>query len=249
MFFVCLSGLISIQGFSWGSVGHKIVAQFAQKALDKSIVDSVQFYLGKMSFQEASVWMDEVRSDNSYDYLKPLHYVNAERDVTYVKTKGDDVVNELEMVISILKKKGPRNKDKIAMALRELFHLAGDIHQPLHCGYGEDKGGNTISVSFGSGEWNLHSLWDTGLIKEEGISLNDCLKLSNEIPIAEQKEIQKTDIVKWVNESRELLPFIYDFDKRKITQEYSSKAKLIIEKQLVRAGIRLAKILYETFKR
>jgi hypothetical protein len=247
--FVGMFLIVSIQAFPWGAKGHKIVAEFALRALsaNKEIVDSVQYFLGKMTFQEASVWMDEVRSDAAYDYLKPRHYVNVERDATYVKTKDDNVVNELEMVISILSAKGPRDKDKIAMALRELFHLVGDIHQPLHCGYAEDKGGNEINAGYGDSD-NLHSAWDTGIIKEENIGLNDCFKLSNTLSITEQKEIQKIDVVKWMNESRELLPFVYGFDK-KLTTSYAAKAKPIIEKQLVRAGIRLAAVLFKTFKR
>jgi hypothetical protein len=246
---IAVFSALSIHAFPWGAKGHKIVAEFALKALsaDQHIIDSVQYFLGKMTFQEASVWMDEVRSDGAYDHLKPRHYVNVERDATYVKTKDDNVVTELEMVISILSAKGPRDKDKIAMALRELFHLVGDIHQPLHCGYAEDKGGNEIHVSYGDSD-NLHSVWDTGLIKEENIGLNDCLKLSNTLGAGEQKEIQRIDVLKWMNESRDLLPFVYSFDK-KITPEYAAKAKPIIEKQLVRAGIRLAAVLFRTFKR
>ena len=53
---------------------------------------------------------------------------------------------------------------------------------------------------------------------------------------------------RWMNESRELLPFVYGFEK-KLTTSYASKAKPIIEKQLVRAGIRLAAVLFRTFKR
>lgn len=247
--FACLFTLISVKSFGWGAKGHKIVAEYAKLALsaDQHIIDSVQYFLGKMTFQEASVWMDEVRSDKTYDYLKPRHYVNVEKDATYVKTKDDNAVNELEIVISILTAKGPRDKDKIAMALRELFHLVGDLHQPLHCGYAEDKGGNAISVRHGDSD-NLHAIWDTGLIVEENIGLNDCLKFSNTLSKEEVKAIQQIDVVKWMNESREHLPFVYNFDK-KITADYADKAKLIIEKQLTRAGIRLAAVLFRTFKR
>ncbi|MBP7809098.1 MAG: S1/P1 nuclease [Bacteroidia bacterium] len=250
LLFAVLFTLVSIQSFGWGAKGHKIVAEFAKQALsaNQQVIDSIQYYLGTMTFQEASVWMDEVRSDASYDYLKPRHYVNVERDATYVKTKDENAVNELEVVISILSAKGPRDKDKIAMALRELFHLVGDLHQPLHCGYAEDKGGNSVSVSYGDSQ-NLHSMWDTGLIKEENIGLKDCLQFSNTLSKAEIQQIQQINVVKWMEESREFLPFVYGFEKGKITSEYAAKAKPIIEKQLVRAGIRLAAVLFRTFKR
>jgi hypothetical protein len=247
---ICSFSVLSIQAFAWGAKGHKIVAEYAKLALsaDQRIIDSVQYFLGSMTFQEASVWMDEVRSDPSYDYLKPRHYVNVERDATYVKTKDENAVNELEAVIAILSTKGPRDKDKIAMALRELFHLVGDLHQPLHCGYAEDKGGNAIAVNYGDSQ-NLHSMWDSGLIKEENIGLNDCLQFSNTLSKEEVKAIQQINVVKWMEESREYLPFVYGFEKGKITADYSKKAKPIIEKQLVRAGMRLAAILFRTFKK
>ena len=237
--------------FGWGAKGHKIVAAFAKEALtaNTEVIDSVQYYLGAMSFEEASVWMDEVRSNSVYDYLKPVHYVNVERDATYVKTKDPNAVNELEMVLSILTAKGPRDKDKTAMALKELFHLVGDLHQPLHAGYAQDKGGNSVDVSYAGKPTNLHKLWDSEIIFEEKISFNDCKKLANNISLKEQGEIQRIDAVKWMNESRELLPFVYGFSNGKIQDEYSAKAKPIIEKQLVRAGIRLAAVLYRTFKR
>jgi hypothetical protein len=246
----CLFAIITFQSYGWGAKGHKIVAEYAKLALsaDQRLIDSVQYFLGSMTFQEASVWMDEVRSDPSYDYLKPRHYVNVERDATYVKTNDENAVNELEAVIAILSAKGPRDKDKIAMALRELFHLVGDLHQPLHCGYAEDKGGNAISVTSGDSQ-NLHSMWDSGLIKEENISLNDCLQFSNTLSKEEVKAIQQINVVKWMEESREYLPFVYGFEKGKITSDYSKKAKPIIEKQLVRAGMRLAAVLFRTFKR
>lgn len=237
------------EGFCWGARGHKMVAEFAKQTLDKTIVDSVQCFLGNMSFQEAAVWMDEVRSDPAYNYLKPRHYINVERDATYVKDNNENVVNELELVIALLQSKAPRDKEKIAFALRELFHLVGDLHQPLHAGYGEDKGGNTIEVSYAGKPTNLHKIWDTDIIEEENINLKDCFKCANEMSMEEKRAAQKIDVVKWMDESRALLPFVYGFENGKISSEYSSKAKPIIEKQLVKGGIRLAAVLFRAFKK
>ena len=45
-------------------------------------------------------------------------------------------------------------------ALKFLVHFVGDVHQPLHAGYGVDRGGNDIKVWFYGDNTNLHSLWD-----------------------------------------------------------------------------------------
>jgi hypothetical protein len=44
-------------------------------------------------------------------------------------------------------------------ALRFIIHLVGDVHQPLHLGKKEDRGGNSLNVFFFGVRTNLHSLW------------------------------------------------------------------------------------------
>lgn len=244
--FVLISGKAM---FGWGDKGHKIVSEIAEKCLEKSIVDSVNFYLGKMTFQEASVWMDAMRSDNSYNYMKPWHYINVEKDATYVKTKEENVVNKLDECIEVLKNRKKHTHSEINMALKIIFHLVGDIHQPLHNGYANDKGGNSVDVDFAGQQSNLHKVWDSGIIEKGKINLSDCLKMANELGLKEGKELQDVNVTKWMLESRELLPGVYAFEKGIITQAYIDKNKPIVEKQLVRGGIRLAAILHQAFKK
>lgn len=64
----------------------------------------------------------------------------------------------------------PRDEKRIA--LRFVAHLVGDIHQPLHSGFAEDLGGNSVDVPFNGRKENLHALWDTGLVElEEGTTV------------------------------------------------------------------------------
>ncbi len=240
--------LLPASTFAWGAKGHKIIAAIAKQCLEKQVVDSVQKFLGVMSFEEASVWMDEVRGQHEYDYLKPWHYVNVEKDKTYVKTKDPEVVNQIEIYISVLKEKGVRDKENIYFALKVLFHLIGDLHQPLHCGYKADKGGNEVELQFLKRKTNLHKVWDTEIIEEENISLSDCLTLANKMSAEEKKKIQNNNVEVWMNEARTLLPEVYNFEEN-IKQDYIDKNKPVIEKQLVRAGIRLAMVLHQTFKK
>lgn len=96
---------LALQTFSWGDRGHKIVAQITKSCLEKSILDSVQFYLGKMSFKQASVWMDEMRSDEKYNYMRTWHYINIEKDSVYINNGEENVVSEIEKAIALLKTK------------------------------------------------------------------------------------------------------------------------------------------------
>lgn len=53
-------------------------------------------------------------------------------------------------------------------ALRFVIHFLGDLHQPLHVARDSDRGGTMTDVLFyvpGQGtEWNLHSVWDFGML-------------------------------------------------------------------------------------
>ena len=76
---------------------------------------------------------------------------------------GQCVVEAIEKQTEVLASKA--SDDKRLLALKYLVHFVGDVHQPLHAGYGEDRGGNTYQIqAFGHGS-NLHAFWDSGLIK------------------------------------------------------------------------------------
>src|SRR6202042_1022788 len=58
--------------------------------------------------------------------------------------------------------KEPGQAGKLA-SLKFLGHWVGDIHQPLHVSFEDDRGGNNIAVTGECGS-NLHSAWDTCLV-------------------------------------------------------------------------------------
>ena len=125
-----------------------MIASIAYQFLDKSVKDSVDKYLDGVSIQEASVWMDVIRSDHSFDYMKPMHYVNVEKGEEYKQVTGDNIINELTDVVERLHDNKSRTKWGVKGDLEILIHLVGDMHQPLHVGYGKDKGGNTVQLYY-----------------------------------------------------------------------------------------------------
>lgn len=86
---------IPLKSNAWGAEGHKMTASIAYQFLDKSVKDSVDKYLAGTSIEEASVWMDVIRSDHSFDYMKPMHYVNVEKGEQYKQATGDNIINEI----------------------------------------------------------------------------------------------------------------------------------------------------------
>ena len=75
--------IVQTNSFGWGHQGHCIVADIAQSQMNKNVIDSVNKYLGTMTFEMASNWMDDVRSDHYFDFMKPWHYINIEKGQTY----------------------------------------------------------------------------------------------------------------------------------------------------------------------
>lgn len=58
-------------------------------------------------------------------------------------------------------------------AITFLIHFIGDIHQPLHIGWKEDRGGNSVKCTFFGKDTNLHSVWDSGMIYHSGYNTQD----------------------------------------------------------------------------
>jgi hypothetical protein len=91
---------------------------------------------------------------------------NSEFERMNIMEALDYIINEFESKES--------TKEEKALLLCWLFHLVGDLHQPLHTSamftprlFSEgDRGGNSIRV----GKYNLHSTWDWALGGEKEIS-------------------------------------------------------------------------------
>jgi len=182
--------------------------------------------------------------------MKPWHYINIERGETYkASTAERNIVLILNSAINELRHKDSLKFKNIQEDLYILFHLVGDLHQPLHVGYGVDKGGNDIDVSFiyKTYHTNLHKVWDFEIIESKNITLADILKQYDSLSTEQIKSVEHINVLQWMNESRAYLPAVYDFEKRFITQEYVDVNTVVIEKQILFAGMRLAAVLRETF--
>ena len=237
-----------VSSYAWGPRGHKIVAQIAKKYLDPAVLDSVETYLDDITIEKAGYWMDEVVMNTSYDFMMPWHYVHIEMDKTYVKSKNPDVVNILENVIKTLRNK-KNNRKEMFLSLKVLIHLVADIHQPLHCGFAKDHGDSDIKLRLFFKSTDLHQVWDSEILEYQGITTEDCLRLASTFTRKDIANYQKTDVYKWLEESRTLLSYVYDYSGNKLADEYVDKASPVIKMQLTKAGIRLAEILNQTFKR
>lgn len=241
---------VTVPAFSWGPQGHRLVVQIARSQLDANVIETVNYYLKGTTWEEAAVWMDEVQSNPKMDYMKTWHYINIPKDKVYVPSKEPDVVNKIDYCLRMIQYRTYQAPDVIAETIKILFHLVGDIHQPLHCGYAEDRGGNDVELYMIQKETNLHRVWDSELIQERRMDMWYCAKVLVGMKLSDKKraEIQKTNIPGWLQESRALLPEVYKFTGNRLDQKYVDSNIKVVEYQLVKAGLRLAAILNQYFK-
>jgi hypothetical protein len=245
--FIALMVSFSGPSMAWGKKGHEMVAAIAYHYLDAATKEKVKKYLGKYSFEEAGTWMDDARSNSYYEFQRTWHYLDFAKGQEFKPSLEHNIITVLHTAMVDVKKYQEEKKSDVQRQLLLIFHLVGDIHQPLHVGYPEDRGGNDISVRAAKFSANLHSSWDTELIDAGGLTLDSCYKLYDAMSSTEINTIKKIDIMSWMKESRSYLDTVYGFKDNYLDQNYVDNASVIIKKQLLIAGLRLAAILEDAF--
>ena len=249
IFFLSIFLLVQpLKSFCWGPDGHKNIGALAYQYLDQRTKDSVHFYLGNISLAEAGLWMDEMRKDHSYDYMKPWHYIAIEKGQNYVPNKQENVINELNKRIEHLKHRNLYSEEQVAIDLKILIHLTEDLHMPLHVGYPSDTEGNAIHITFMNKPTTLHWAWDNDIVLQQRINVDTLKSVIASFSKQELAEKSKTDILVWMNESRSYLPNVYDFKGDSIGIDYADKNAQIIKLRQALAGLRLSHLLNGLFQ-
>lgn len=235
----------------WGKTGHRVTAQVAEKYLSPAAREQINELLQGRSLALVSNFADDIKSDDRYRALNPWHYVNYPLDKEYGEeepARGGDIVQAIEKCISVLKDPVADKADK-EFYLKLLVHFIGDLHQPLHIGRAEDKGGNDIQVRWFSKGSNMHRVWDTQMIEEYGMSYTE---LSNNLPVisdAEFKEYAAGSYTEWMKETRGLTVEVYDSARigEKLGYRYMYDHFDTVRLQLLKGGVRLATLLNSIF--
>ncbi|MFQ5550941.1 MAG: S1/P1 nuclease, partial [Gemmatimonadales bacterium] len=126
------------------------------------------------------------------------------------------------------------------------MHFVGDLHQPLHAGYGHDLGGNRHTVMIDGDSLNLHWIWDSRMMERAGYEWQStAAELLAEISDSDRSSLATADVVQWTNESFQLVEsFVYTHEEgAELDLTYESEALAIIRARLAAAGIRLAFVL------
>lgn len=241
---------------AWGKTGHRVVCAVADTYLNAKAKLAIKQILGDESLAIASNWSDFIRSDSSYEYLTPWHYINLPDSLDYRQMKtylaNDTAVDAYTKVNFLIKelKKHTLSKEKKILYLRMLIHIVGDIHQPLHVSREADWGGNKIKVMWFKDATNLHNVWDEKLIQFQELSYTEYTQMINHATPAQISYWQKQPMEQWFYESHQLALSIYgeiNQPDQKLGYRYNYDHIDTLNNQLLKAGVRLAGLLNEIF--
>lgn len=166
-----LAPLPTAPALAWGADGHHTVCAVAYRNLTataKAEVDRLIAADGHYpSFAASCTWPDEVRGTRGRG---DEHFVNYPRSLARVT--GAACPGAAPCVLSAIQAdlgtlQAPGADTARAEALKWVGHWFGDIHQPLHISFADDRGGNSITVtgSCGGAHASLHSTWDSCIIR------------------------------------------------------------------------------------
>jgi hypothetical protein len=250
-FVLILMSLFLVTGsFGWGVTGHRAIGLIAEKHLSAKAKKKLKLLMGQESLAMMSTWMDEVRSDSSYNYTADWHWVTIETGKSYVespKNPNGDVIMTLERLIAELKTKKLDRKIEIEY-VKMIVHLVGDIHQPLHVGCCDDRGGNNVKVKWFRNDTNLHSVWDSNMIDDTKLSYTELAGALEEPTTEVLTQWQKASVRDWAAESMTYRKQVYAVGDGNLSFKYSYKNLDSVKLRLVQAGIRLAGVLNEIYK-
>jgi hypothetical protein len=231
---------------------------------------------GEYLFMMAARWADDIRG-GSYDrptwhYLGLAFKPPGQPDwLTEIVPASVNAVTAFEQNRT-LARTAP-DPDARAVALCWLFHLVGDIHQPLHAGGmvtrdwpNGDRGGNSAKVRAepGGKAFNLHYYWDGLITNTDDVrhcrNLATALRLRPDFARPKLTELSATAFDDWARkESWPLakaevyrngtLPVgLTDADAPVLPPDYTARAKAIGERRAVLAGHRLAAVVREAVR-
>lgn len=257
---------------AWGKEGHFMVCKIAEQYLTDKASSAVLDLLPNVAEGDlASVcsWADQMRF--RYRWASPLHYINTPEVCNYEysrdchNSKGEKnmcVAGAINNYTTQLQQyKDPSNTYNLTESLMFLAHFVGDIHQPLHAGFEDDEGGNTIIVHWYRRKSNLHHVWDVSIIEtamknyynDDLNTMIESIKMNITSDKVSQWTCNKKSAICTDKYASESIGLACDYAYKDVHQDstlgddYFLSRLPVVEERIAQGGVRLGAILNKIF--
>jgi hypothetical protein len=247
--------LPSMPAAAFGPLGHRVVGLLAERQLSPAATTQVTVLLAdepEPSLAGVANWADQLRDTDPERGRRTArwHYVNFPRgDCVYAPARdcpdGNCVVAAINRNFLALADRSRPRADR-AEALKFLVHLVGDVHQPLHAGYRDDRGGNDFQISYRDQGWNLHGVWDSLIVDSRRLDATAYADVLAQQPPVPSDATRHSDrrTAEWAQEScrivqqSDLYPATHA-----LPESYVTTHRALAEQRLRQAGARLADMI------
>lgn len=264
------------QANAWGETGHRVVCQIAYDELLPRARDEVDRLLSLDpdfdNFADACLFADFPERIRWRD-----HFLNVPRSTAAITTDNCPLADTCVLRAirnDFLLLLNPESSDKERLlALKLLGHWVGDVHQPMHVSFQDDRGANSNFVEselVADPEFsNLHGVWDYLIISYSlgedfaAIAANLRRSISTEqraawrfdSPIEWANESYQITIAPeirycvqqqgacWYDQSNMMLDQDEDWRSLAIDEAYLQRHTPAVKQRLQQAGVRLAQLL------
>ncbi len=243
LFVLALSLFTASHVLAWGAQGHEVVAKVAWQRLTPQARQEVTRLLAlepDQTLESVATWADEHRSPATGVW----HYINfprascsysAERDCP----GGRCVVAAIAHQATIFASRAS-DADRLK-ALKYLVHLVGDVHQPLHAGYQDDRGGSRFQLQAWMHARNLHAVWDSGLLRNLDLGNDAVAAMLERMPV--QSKPLDLNPVQMAQESCRIVAQTGFYPQAGVNAAYTQRFTPVMQQRLALAANRLAAML------
>lgn len=236
---------------AWGDRGHGAIGVLAVEQLTpgtRAVLDELLGATDTDVIVGACVWSDTWRGIGDGRDQSRWHYVNIDpqarsynwtRDCPEADQCVTAQVNAHARTLGDLS----QSKETRRLAFKGLCHFLGDLHQPMHVGYADDRGGNDVTIRYLGQSMSLHRYWDTGIIEANTRSMAELVEILRERPNQRPGSWTPSDTIAWTNETFALLRnFGYPATNR-VDEGFEQRSWQVAQQQLDVAAGRLTTIL------
>jgi hypothetical protein len=236
----------------WFALGHRVVASIAEERLTPGARAAVREILGGQSLADVSSCADLIRE--ARPHTKWWHFVNIPLHATAYDSARDCARG---CIISAIATERADLADPStsaparAEALRFLVHFIGDLHQPLHTADNSDRGGTKRIVWLGADSTDLHKVWDGQLLERSGVSPSSDAAyleaLRRMMDTLDLSALESGTVLDWAMEGHRLAETsVYRLPRGgRIGDSYVRANRAVVDRAIIAAGVRLARILNE----